>query len=139
VSQTQFVLRLDNTGGEGVELKNAYLRERTRDWSERQERAVESDVAEMFGDGRRNHSPIELELDFATDVPGRVAQARLIAALSAQLDRCVQLEFSPLAFTVDRARLVTLNAIEEGYRAVIRFYGPGHDFLDVDGTPIPLI
>lgn len=133
---TAFALRLDD--GSGVALLKAYPRDRTREWAERQGRAVESDVAEMFGDGRRNHAPIELDY-YVRDIPGRVNQARFRAELERQLAQCTALEFAPLSFEVQRARLLVISPTEDGQKLTLRFYGPNHDFTDMDGSAVPLI
>lgn len=134
-----FTLRLDNAGGEGVALEKAYPRERSRDWAERLGRAVESDVAELFGDGHRNPVPVELDWYVTDQVLGRVAQARYLRQIEAQLARTYALEFTPLSFRVLRARLITISPIEDGYKVLLRFYGPYHDFTDTDGSAVPLI
>ena len=136
---TVFVLRLSGVyANEGVALLKAYPRERNREFSETQGRSVESDTAEMFGDGKRLHVPVELDY-LLESVTGRVNMAREIKQLEAYLSQTVRLEFSPLYFQVQRARLSALVATEKGYRVTLKFYGSDHDFKDFDGSSVPLI
>ena len=66
-------------------------------------------------------------------------QARVVAQLERQLARTVALEFAPLVFAVDRARLMVVSPVEDGQKLTLRFYGPNHDFIDTDGSSVPLI
>lgn len=139
MSNTRFVLRLDNPNGEGVILERAFPNERARDYSESQGRAVESDRAVLIGDGMRNYQPIELVVTLEPGI-GRYEQAKQIAILESQIARTRRLEFYPLYFEVDRARLVNISPVERGSKVTLRFYGPLHDFIDqTDYTTVPLI
>lgn len=136
---TPFVVRLSVNGqhvGQHV-LKYGYPRERPLDYAERLGRAVESDVAQLFGDGKRNHTPIDL--DHYIDGDSRLHAARLLGEYEADLALATGLEYGDLTFPLLRARVVARSPTDTGFRVTTRFFSAQHDFQDAGGTPVPLI
>lgn len=132
---TPFVVRL-STGGQHV-LRYGYPRERSIDYAERLGRAVYSDVAQLFGDGKRNPAPIEL--DHYIEGESRLHAARLLGEYEADLTSASALEFGDLTYPVLRARVVARSPIPDGFRVTTRFYSAQHEFTDGNGVAVPLI
>lgn len=140
--RTPFVVRLAPQGQHV--LRYGYPRERAIEYAERLSRMAESDVAQLFGDGRRNHTPIDL--DHYIWGTTRLEAARLLGEYERDLADASALEFGDLTFPVLRARVLARSPVHDprspepdGFKVMTRFYGTRHDFEDGDGNAVPLI
>lgn len=140
--RTPFIVRLSG-GGQHV-LRYGYPRERQIEYAERVSRMAESDVAQLFGDGRRNHTPIDL--DHYIWGTTRLEAARLLGEYERDLADAVALEFGDLSFPVLRARVLARSPVHDaggsepdGFKVMTRFHGTKHDFEDGSGNAVPLI
>lgn len=135
---TPFVLRLAD--GSAYPLRFGWPRDRVIEYNLRVSQAAESDVAQLFGDAQRLHTPVELDHYVYGD--SRIHAARLVAEVDAALAQAVALTFADLTFPLLRAyRFAKVPSDDEGpgFRLTTRFLGSQHEFSDSDGHAVPLI
>ncbi|WP_019008989.1 hypothetical protein [Deinococcus aquatilis] len=132
---TPFVVRLAD--GAPQVLKRGYPRERALEYAERLGRAVESNVAQLFGDGLRN--PVPLDIDHYIEGESRLHAARMLGEYELDLVSASALEFGDLTFPLLRARVVARSPTDTGFRVTTRFFSAQHEFTDGTGVAVPLI
>lgn len=129
-----FVIRLSD--GRQIVLRYGYPRERVLEYNERLGSAVESDVAQLFGDGTRVPTP--MDLDHYIYGESRHHAARLVGEFEADLKLAQAIEFGDLTLPLLRARVVIRAPTDDGFRLTTRLFSAQHEFTDGNGLPVPL-
>lgn len=129
-----FIIRLSD--GRQIVLRYGYPRERQLEYNERLGSAAESDIAQLFGDGTRKPTP--MDLDHYIYGESRHHAARLVGEFETDLRLAQAIEFGDLTLPLLRARVVIRSPITGGFKLTTRLFSAQHEFTDGNGLPVPL-
>lgn len=103
------------------------------EYADEVERAVQSDVQQVGGDGRQN--PRWIKFDTWLDAGDRPsARGAALGAFRDALRYAVRAEIDGLRYDITRIRIVNYGPTGSGYRLTLRMIGPRPDFYAADAS-----
>lgn len=135
---TTYPMTIVLSAGQPLVLGLVEPKDRTLGFADEVERAAQSPVQQVGGDGERDPAWIAFDTWLPAGDGRPSTRAAALAAFEDALRFALRAEIDGLTYPITRIRVTARSPTGTGYRLTVSMIGPNHDFADSSGNPMPL-